>query len=97
MDKVAGALTPYVKPEYVKSADFVQICDMISKGMDMDYYIQQSQTEAVSKKEADLKEKREAQSISGSSSGQSADVKSAKPTLEEMKQKAIAAFSGQKE
>ncbi len=97
VDKVAGALKPYVKSEYVQSADFIQICDMISKGMDVNYYIQQSQTEAASKKEAGLQEKRDAQTVSGSSSGQNINATEAKKTEAELKELARAAFSKQGE
>jgi len=92
VDRIAGALQSYVKPEYVKSADFVQICDMISKGMSVDYYIQQSQIEVASKKEVDLQEKRDAQTVSGSSSGQNTTAPSNETSLNDLEQLAKAAF-----
>lgn len=95
VDRIAGALQSYVKPEYVKSADFVQICDMISKGMSVDYYIQQSQTEAASKKEAALQEKRDVQAVSGSSSGQTINTQPGKMTEKELQELAMVAFTKQ--
>ncbi len=95
VDKVAGALKQYVKPEFLNSSGFIEVCDLVSKGTDIDYYVQQSQTEAASKKEANLQEKRDAQTVSGSSSGQSVNTTSVKMTEAELKELARAAFSKQ--
>ncbi len=93
VDKVAHALAPYVKSEYIKSKDFVEICDLISKGTDIEYYIERTKSELGSQKEADLKEKREAQTVSGSSSNQSGSAASAESTEEERRAAAQAAFA----
>jgi hypothetical protein len=96
VDKVAGALRQYVKPEYLKSTGFIEISDLVSKGLDVDYYVQQSKTELASKKEAETQEKRDAQTLSGSSSGQTSKEDPKEMTMDELKARAMAAFSTQK-
>ena len=97
VEKVAGALKQYVKPEFLNSPGFIEVCDLVSKGTDIDYYVQQSQTEAASKKEAALQEKRDVQAVTGSSSGQTVSTSTTEMTEADLKKRAYAAFVKQGE
>jgi len=85
MQQLAAELQDVIRPEYLNSAKFLKALDVMSKGMDVDYYAKQA-AQRVQKDGLSVRsEKQRAQSESSYSKGDSS-VPFEKLTLEQMKQ-----------
>lgn len=68
MQQALGRVSHLVKPEFVNSAEMMQLLDLVSKGMDLGYYEKQAAAAAQRNGSAVVDEKRRAQSESGAPS-----------------------------
>lgn len=93
VDRIAENLAPYIKDEHVRSKAFIEVCDLISRGLDVDHYVQQAKADVSSQRESALKEKRESQVASASSTSSPKETSVEDMSLEELREEAIKAFA----
>jgi len=77
LDVVADAIKDMVKPEMLKSRQFIEMVDLISQASDMDYYVNEALSAERQHKETALNEKRQANTESALSQGNTSSAPTA--------------------